>query len=354
MSVIRLGIIGTGNIGREHIKGFRDTEGAEVAAVTDAHLPGAERAAREFGIPQVHVNAGELIKDESLDAVVIGVPNKYHAELAVAAMDHGKHVLLEKPMAVSLADAQRIVHAQRRTGKIVMISHQLRWHWTVMAVKAQAERGAFGRIYHAKVAWLRRKGIPGWGTWFTRKEESGGGPLIDIGVHMLDLALHLMGDVKPVSVFGATYAEFGPRKKGIGTWGTPNWDGYFDVEDLATAFVRMEDGSTLTLDVSWAAHTDAEQSHAIHLFGSEGGASIRGNKVKFLTEQFDLPMEAELSAPSHDEGARLRMNRHFLACIREGKQPLTHVMTGYTNNLILDAIYRSSETGKPIELDWSL
>jgi predicted dehydrogenase len=349
-----LGIIGAGNIGREHIQQFQRTEGAEVAAVTDAYLPGAEKAASDFGIPKVHANAEQLLRDDSLDAVVIGVPNKYHAELAVMAMEKGKHVLLEKPMAISLADAKRIVQAQQNTGKILMVSHQMRWLWNIMAVKAQADKGAFGRIYHAKVSLLRRKGIPGWGTWFTRKEESGGGPLIDIGVHMLDLAMHLMGDVKPVAVFGATYAEFGPRKKGIGSWGTPNWNGYFDVEDLATALIKMEDGSSLTLDVSWAAHMDTESGHTIHLLGTDGGASIRGNKAKLLTERFDMPMEVELPMPSQDEGPRLRMNRHFIECVQQGKQPITHVMTGYANNLILDAIYRSSETGKMIELDWTV
>src|SRR5690606_33152769 len=121
--------------------------------------------------------------------------------------------------------------AQEQSGKVLMVSHQMRWDWLPIQVREQVDRGELGRIYTAKTGWYRRKGIPGWGAWYTRQDEAGGGPLIDIGVHMLDTAFFLMGDPKPVSVYGSTYAEFGPKKRGIGTWGTPNWDGYYDVED---------------------------------------------------------------------------------------------------------------------------
>lgn len=354
MSILQLGVIGTGNIGREHIKGFGELDDVQVAAVTDVYLPGAQKAAEDFGIAKVHTSAEELLADDRLDAVVIGVPNKYHAELAVKAMEQGKHVLLEKPMALSLDDARAIVRAQQGTGKILMIAHQMRWQWNALQAKAQGDKGAFGKIYHAKTGWLRRKGIPGWGTWFTRMSESGGGPLIDIGVHMLDLTLHLMGDVKPVSVYGSTYAEFGPKRKGIGNWGTPNWDGYYDVEDLASAHIKMEDGSSLTLDVSWAVNNDTDNLPFVHILGADGGASLRGDQIRLLTEQFDQPVELDLTKPNNDEGPRIRMSRHFAECVRENKQPLTHAMTGFTNNLILDAIYRSSETGKEIILDWTV
>lgn len=354
MSILQLGVIGTGNIGREHIKGFGELDEVQVAAVTDVYVPGALKAAEEFGIAKVHNSAEELLADDRLDAVVIGVPNKYHAELAIKAMEQGKHVLLEKPMALSLEDARAIVRAQQATGKILMIAHQMRWQWNAMQAKTQGDKGAFGKIYHTKTGWLRRKGIPGWGTWFTRMGESGGGPLIDIGVHMLDLTLHLMGDVKPVSVYGSTYAEFGPKRKGIGNWGTPNWDGYYDVEDLASAHIKMEDGSSLTLDVSWAIHSDTDNLPFVHILGADGGASLRGGQIRLLTEQFDQPVELDLTNPDNDEGPRIRMSRHFAQCVRENKQPLTHAMTGFTNNLILDAIYRSSETGKEIVLDWTV
>lgn len=352
---IRIGVIGAGNIGRVHMETFQKLpQDAIITAVTDTYLPLAQQRAAEYNIPHCYETAAQLIADPDIDAVVIGVPNKWHAPLAVQALQAGKHVLLEKPMAIDVPSAREIVNAQRESGKVLMIPHQMRWEWLPLQLKQQVDKGAFGRIYNAKVGWFRRKGIPGWGTWFTQSEESGGGPLIDIGVHMLDLAFFLMGNPKPVSVYGSTYAEFGPKKRGIGTWGTPNWNGCFDVEDLATALIKMEDGSTLSLEVSWAVHMDTDSQHFIHLMGSEGGASIRGNQGKLLTETFDRAVEVSLAAPSNDEGGRIRLSRHFIECIREGSQPDTSVMTGFTNNLILDAIYESSRTGHEVILDWTV
>ncbi|WP_326998679.1 Gfo/Idh/MocA family protein [Cohnella kolymensis] len=194
----------------------------------------------------------------------------------------------------------------------------------------------------------------GWGTWFTQHAQSGGGPLIDIGVHMLDLAFFLMGEPKPVSVYGSTYAEFGPRKKGIGTWGKPDWNGIYDVEDLATAIIKMEDGSSLTLEVSWAVHMDTDSVPFLHLMGSDGGAVLRGGQGKYLTERFDQPVDIPLEAPEDPENSRIRLSRHFLECIREGKTPWTSAETGLRSNLIIDAIYESSRIGGEVKLDWSL
>ncbi|MCS7458679.1 Gfo/Idh/MocA family oxidoreductase [Paenibacillus doosanensis] len=352
---IRLGIIGAGNIGNVHIQTFGQLpEDAFIEAVTDSYYPLAQQRAAQYGIPKCYQSAEELIADPAVDAVVIGVPNQWHAPLAVQALQAGKHVLLEKPMAIDVPSAREIVRAQRESGKVLMIPHQMRWEWLPLQIKEQVDKGALGHIYNAKTGWFRRKGIPGWGTWFTQREQSGGGPLIDIGVHMLDLAFFLMGNPKPVSVYGSAYAEFGPRKRGIGTWGTPNWDGRFDVEDLATALIKMEDGSTLSLEVSWAVHMDTDSQHFIHLMGSEGGASIRGGQGKLLTETFDRAIETSLVTPEKDEGGRVRLSRHFIECIREGKQPDTSAMTGFTNNLILDAIYESSKTGHEVILDWNL
>jgi predicted dehydrogenase len=263
-------------------------------------------------------------------------------------------VLVEKPMGLDSAAAKEIVRAQQRTGKTVMVAHQMRWDPLSLQVKDQIDRGELGKIYTAKTGWYRRKGIPGWGTWFTQHGQSGGGPLIDIGVHMLDLAFFLMGEPKPVSVYGSTYAEFGPRKKGIGSWGKPNWNGIYDVEDLATAIIKMEDGSSLTLEVSWAVHMDTDSSPFLHLMGSEGGAVLRGNEGKFLTERFDQTVDVPLVAPAEDEGARVRLSRHFLDCVRTGQTPWTSAETGLRSNLIIDAIYESSRKGGEVKLDWSL
>jgi predicted dehydrogenase len=352
---IRIGLIGTGNIGNAHLNGFSKLKDeCELVAVTDVYQPLAEQRAQQFGIPVVYTSAEDLIRSEDVDAVIIAVPNQAHAPLTIMALEHGKHVLVEKPMGLNAAAAKEIVRAQQRTGKIVMVAHQMRWESLALQVKKHIECGELGRMYTAKAGWNRRKGIPGWGTWFTQHEQSGGGPLIDIGVHMLDLAFFLMGEPKPVSVYGSTYSEFGPRKKGIGSWGKPDWNGTYNVEDMATAIIKMEDGSSLTLEVSWAVHMDTDSSPFLHLMGSEGGAVIRGKSGKLLTERFDQTVDIPLVIPEDDEGPRIRISRHFLECIREGKTPWTPAETGLRSNLIIDAIYESSRSGGEVKLDWSL
>lgn len=351
---IRIGVIGAGNIGRAHTRQFSTMAGVEVHGVTDAIPQAAQAVQTDFSLPMLYSSPDAMLADPAIDAVIIGVPNRWHAPLAIQALQAGKHVLLEKPMAIDSAAAKDIVRAHRASGCTLMMSHQMRWLWGVQAVKDQINKGALGNIYAAKSGWFRRKGIPGWGTWFTRKEDAGGGPLIDIGVHMLDLALYLMGSPRPVSVFGSTYAEFGPKKRGIGTWGTPDWSGRYDVEDLAMALIKMDNGSTLTLDVSWAVNMDTDSQPFVHIMGADGGASIIGSRARLVTEHFDRAMETDITVPASDEGERARMSRHFIGCIRSGGEPITSGMSGLTNNLILDAIYQSSQTGREVTLDWSL
>ncbi|ALS29770.1 oxidoreductase [Paenibacillus sp. 32O-W] len=351
-SPIRLGIIGAGAIGNVHMEAFGKTEGVEVTTVTDAYLPLAEKRAAEHGIGHVHENPQALLDDPDVDAVVICVPNQFHAPLAIEALEKGKHVLLEKPMAIDAEAARAIVEAKNRSGKVLMMSHQMRWSGISRALKQEIENGRVGRIYNAKAGWWRKKGIPGWGSWFTRKDMAGGGPLIDIGVHMLDLSLYLMGNPKPVSVYGTTYAEFGPKRLGTGNWGTPNWDGYYDVEDLATALIKLDNGATLSLEVSWAAHAAGlPQEPFIHLMGTEGGVAMIGDKGKYVTHEGDEVVEKDVE-PLAGESDRLLLNRHFVECIREGKEPITSAMSGYTNSRILDAIYESSRTGHEVKLNW--
>ncbi|MCR2806122.1 Gfo/Idh/MocA family protein [Paenibacillus soyae] len=352
-NIITFGIIGAGAIGNVHMGTLAQVEGVETKAVTDAYLPLAQQRAEEHGIGAVHESPQALLEDESIDAVIIGVPNQFHASLAIEALKRGKHVLLEKPMAIDSVAARAIVEQAEKSGKVLMMSHQMRWKGLSRAVKARIDSGDVGRIYNAKTGWLRKKGIPGWGSWFTRKDLSGGGPLIDIGVHMLDLSLYLMGNPKPVSVFGSTYAEFGPNKEGIGNWGTPNWDGYYDVEDLASALIKLEGGATLSLDVSWAAHAAGlPEEPFIHLMGTKGGIAIVGEKATFVTHADNQVVETEIE-PLEGEEDRILMIKHFAECIREGKTPITSALSGYTNNRILDAIYESSRTGGIVPLSWN-
>jgi len=350
-SPVRLGIIGAGAIGRVHAEIFAQIEGVDMAGLFDVNTSLATELADDHNIAKVYDSADALLNSSDLDAVVIGVPNKFHKPLAIQALQAGKHVLLEKPMALNGADAREIYDVQQQTGNTFMIAHQMRWQWIYREILRYADNGAFGKIYAAKTGWLRRSGIPGWGSWFTRKTESGGGPLADIGVHMLDVTRYLMGNPKPVSVFGSIYSELGPRQKGIGGWGTPDWDGFFDVEDLAMALIRMEDGSTLSLEVSWAVHTDRSDNVFTRLMGTEGGAVISDNNSATLCgELFEQPSTIDITTPEHAEDARIGLSRHFIDCIRKQETPITDAFSGLVNNMIIDAIYESAGTGKSVEL----
>ncbi|OQB15211.1 MAG: putative oxidoreductase YcjS [Firmicutes bacterium ADurb.Bin193] len=350
------GVVGTGSIGKIHLQQLSMIpDEVIISAVTDVFEPSAQKVAAEFNVPRVCKTYTEMLEDKDIDAVIIAVPNKYHAPIAIDALKAGKHIMLEKPMAFDVRSAKDIVRAQKEYKKIVMVPHQMRWNWLSREIKQNVEAGELGRIYYAKTGWLRRKGIPGWGSAFTRKEESGGGALIDIGVHMIDLALYLMGNPKPVSVFGSTYAELGQNKIGLGTWGTRDMSGWFDVDDLATALIRMEDGSMLSLEVSWAMHGDIGESNPwLYLFGTEGGAQMTENEGKFYTEGFDRSITVDIEKPDNTEDSRAAMLRHFIDCVREGKESISNQMTGLTNNLILDAIYQSSQTKREVILDWNL
>ncbi len=335
-----VGIVGAGNIGSEHAEGFAGfPDRARITAVADVSEESARVLAGKFGIEHTYSDISSMIAEADVDAVVIAVPNRWHATYAIEAMEAGKQILLEKPMGIDLADARRISEVRSRSGAVLLLAHQMRWMGWARAMKKAVESGRLGRIVHAKVSWLRRKGIPGWGTWFTRRELSGGGPLIDIGVHMLDLALWLVGDGNPVTASGTIASAFGPKRKGIGDWGIPDWDGKFDVEDLASAFIRLDSGVCVTLDVSWASHHGRNQ-WIIDVIGDEGGLNCTEGKVAFLTEREDEAIEEEIDWEKIDE--RAAFTEHFLDCLDGGVAPETDAESGLCNSAVLEAIYRSA------------
>ena len=182
--VVRIGVLGSGFIGRVHLNFFGQVEGVELAGLFDVATDLAQKTAQEYGVAKLYESADALIESSDIDAVVVGAPNKMHKPLAVQALQANKHVLLEKPMALNGAEAREIYQASQQSDGILMMAHQMRWNWLNREVKKLIDSGAFGKIYNAKSGWWRRKGIPGWGSWFTRMDESGGGPLIDL-LHML-------------------------------------------------------------------------------------------------------------------------------------------------------------------------
>lgn len=358
VSPLRVGICGSG-ITVVHIKGYQKIPGVEVSAIAGPDVDRCRAVAEKFGIPKVLADYHEML-DLGLDAVSIGVPNKYHAQMAIDALAAGCHVLCEKPLAIDVADGERMVAAAHASGKMLMVAFNRRYIPNALALKQQIDAGTLGPIYYAKAGWTRRTGIPGFGGWFTTKVLAGGGPLIDLGVHMMDLALYMMGYPRPVSVSGATYAEFGPRGKGSWDYGTRPDDpsrAVFDVEDFAAGFIRFENGATLTLEASWAGYQALQDDIYLQLYGRDGGArmaipssgdepSLRlvtelgGNVVGVVPDLPDAPDTTEYD----------REVAEFVACIRTGTPPPATAEQGLTIMRIIDALYRSAETGQQIAI----
>lgn len=344
--LLNIAIVGAGSIAASHLKSFIPENGAQVVAIADVNQDAARARAEEFGVPNVYGDYREMLEQPDIDAVVVCVPNFLHAPVSLAALEKGKHVLCEKPMAIDEKDARAMVELAKERQKILMVGQNYRYHAEVQKVRELVEQGVLGRIYWVKVGWMRRKGIPGWGSWFTQKDKSGGGCLIDIGVHMLDAGWYLMGTPRPLTVAGSTFSAFGPEKRGLGGWGTPNHNGFFDVDDGATAVIRFEGGAALTLDVSWAAnHPDRMW---IHVMGDKGGVTMFDGpltvyqEVDGRTEQWTPPVEPK--------DARHEVARHFVECCRTGQSPRSPGEDGLEVTRMLLGIYESSETGREVLL----
>ena len=214
MQKLGFGIIGCGSIGKHHLKQLKEIERAKVKAACDIDASTLEGFGESAGLPRerLYNDYRELLKKDDVEAVVICLPNRLHSSVTVEALEAGKHVLCEKPMAVNLKEAEKMVEAAEMTGRKLQVGLQNRFKGESQALKGYVERGDLGDIYFAKCGWLRRNGIPGWGSWFTRRKDAGAGPIYDIGVHALDLTLWLMDNFEPAEAYASSYMKFGPEK----------------------------------------------------------------------------------------------------------------------------------------------
>ncbi|MFP3937947.1 MAG: Gfo/Idh/MocA family protein, partial [Phycisphaerae bacterium] len=265
---LKLAVIGLG-IGRNHLKDYQGYDRSEVVAVCDKNAGRLKERGQAAGVPaeRCYNDYKKLLRDAKelgLDAVSVAVPNALHAPVTVAAAKAGLHVLCEKPMAMNAREARRMMRTADEAGTKLMINFSFRFTDQSQALKRLAESGAVGDIYYGRTVWHRRRGLPGFGGWFGQKELAGGGPIIDLGVHRLDLALWLMGNPKPVTVSASTYGAIGPklakkqRKK-------------FDVEDLGCALVRFDNDATLIVEASWAGFSEKKEDMVTQLWGTTGG-----------------------------------------------------------------------------------
>ena len=348
MGVVRFGVIGCGSIGLHHMKKLLDIDQAEVVAACDINPTTLGRFGEDASLPKqgLYEDYRRLLKREEIDAVVVCLPNRLHSTVTVEAFEAGKHVYCEKPMAVNLAEARRMVEAAEGSGLKLLIGLQNRFRGDIQALKRHMDNGELGDVYYARCGWLRRSGVPGWGSWFTRKKDAGAGPIYDIGVHVLDLTLWLMSNFEPATAYASSYAKFGPEKRGLSGWGKPEPEGYFDVEDLATALLKMENGASVSFDVSWASHIEKPRRIST-ILGDKAGLDLESMTI-YSTEDgghVDKKIHFDENDPYLDAMS------HFVDCIQRDEEPLTRPEEMLGLQKALDMILKSCMENRVVSAD---
>jgi predicted dehydrogenase len=360
MDQVRVGVVGCG-IGAWHVEGYAEEPRAKVVALAGLDTDRCLRLAKQFDIPHVVGDYQELLDKVEVDAISIAVPNYLHVPVGLAAVKAGKHVLMEKPLARNPVEGEELVRAAKEAGVVLAIAFNRRARSDMEVLRRHIDDGGLGNIYYAKAYWMRRSGIPGLGSWFTSKEQAGGGPLIDLGVHVLDMALWLMDNPFVVSVSAATYAKLGPQGKGsFGAAGrfTDVKGQPYEVEDLATAFLRTSDGATLQLETAWAAYTGATDEFGVTLFGDKGGAELHvkdyaaTNTLRIFGDMGGAPTDSMprlLPKPRH--AGHAQVIRNFIDSILTGAPMSPSGEEGLDRTRLIDAIYRSAELGREVRFD---
>ncbi|EAE1314858.1 Gfo/Idh/MocA family oxidoreductase [Listeria monocytogenes] len=353
---LKVGIIGCGGIANgKHMPSLLKVEKAEMVAFCDIVLEKAEAAAKEFGSENASVYTSyiELLQDKSIDVIHVCTPNISHAEISIAAMEAGKHVMCEKPMAKTTEEAKSMIEAANRTGKKLTIGYQNRFRKDSDYLHQVCENGELGDIYYAKAKAIRRRAVPTWGV-FLDEEAQGGGPLIDIGTHALDLTLWMMDNYKPKYVVGNSYHKLAKKENAANAWGS--WDpNKFTVEDSAFGFITMENGATIVLEASWALNTLDVGEARTSLSGTEGGADMEdGLRIngEAHSQMYEKKIQLEAGGVDFYDGTgddpALIEAEQWLEAIEKNTDPVVKPEQALVVTQILEAIYESSKTGQPV------
>ena len=360
MEKVRIGFIGCGGIANgKHLPALKRNPNVELVAFCDIVVERAEKAAKEYGVEgaKVYKDYKELLADKTIEAVHVLTPNREHSFITVDALHAGKHVMCEKPMAINSEEAKKMVAAAKETGKILTIGYQNRCRPDSLYLKRACENGELGEIYYARAHAVRRRAVPTWGV-FLNEYEQGGGPLIDIGTHALDLTLWEMNNYKPKMVVGTVYKKLGQQTESANAWG--DWDPKdFTVEDSAFGFITMENGATIHLEASWALNTLDVEEASTSLCGTIAGADmhdgLRINGVKYnkqYTEKPDLSsggvafFDGETGSNPEDIECAT-----WISAIQNGTPLRVLPEQALVVTQILEAIYESAKTGKPVYFD---
>lgn len=350
--IIKIGVIGVGNISHEHIQAYQKNPNVELYAFCDINETRLNMMGEKYGVTRLYTDMNEMLALAEIDAVSVCTWNAAHADCAIAALNAGKHVLCEKPMSISKERAEEMKAAADKNGKLLMIGFVRRFGNDCTMLQDFIRTDYFGEFYYAKATYLRRNGNPG--GWFGDKSRSGGGPLIDLGVHVIDLVRYLFGNPKPVSVYGATFQKLFDRdnikgEKGYVSAGKTDAD-ICDVEDLATALIRFDNGAVLSVEASFSLNLKKDEGK-IELFGTKGGAKL-DPELEMYTEINDYLADVNLAHPTalSFDGLFANEINHFVDCVINNTPCRAPAEDGIAMMAILDAIYESARTGHEVIL----
>lgn len=339
---IRVGIIGGGWPGLAHARAYQQTPGFKVAAIADLIPSRREAFVKEFAA-KAFTDGRELILDHQIDAVSVCTPTDQHLPLTLAALRAGKHVLCEMPPAIDARQARQMQAAASKNGKVLMYALRRRFGAHEQAARQAIQKGYVGDVYHARASWMRSRGVPTGTGWYTEKARSGGGALIDLGLHVLDLAWFLLDQPKPLNVYAITQKRFDDL---------PAEDPKYEVESSAFALIRFDNGKSLELACSWAINQPPQQNGAVcRVYGSKGAIEVYTPQGPVLYRHFDEKGQAKatpLKGPKTVHHAA--MVRQFRQCITDKSVPICGPAEGMTLMRLMDAMYKSAESGKSVEV----
>ena len=345
---LRVAVIGAGGIAGTHMRYFSEMADVELVAVADVVEQSARQRAEEFDIPEVFTDYRRMLRQVEVDAVSVCTPNGLHARCSIAALDAGAHVLVEKPLAMSAREGEKMLAAARRNRRSLIIGFQQRFDPKVQFIKRAVDDGQLGRVLFARVRALRRRGIPNWGV-FGRKELQGGGPLIDIGVHALEATHYAMGTPRPVAASGSTYTYLGDRPSTVlSQW--PDWDHKtYTVEDLAVGQIRFDNGATLHIESSFAAHIEKSEMD-FTLMGEKGGANLNPPALFCDLNDHMVSIQPDWlpSGPAADIFAIKMCD--FVDHALHGKPSTAPGEHGQMVQKMLDGIYASAAKGREVKI----